>query len=153
MFFGDWVTTLSIFSFFIIIIIFFIFYILCLHSKWFSLSWLLPPHKFPKPSSLLPFSYQTPPTSLSLCSPTMLEQAFSGSRTTPSFFLGVIWYVNCVLGILSFWANFHLSVTVFHVYSFVIGLPHLGWYFPDFYHLSKNFMNSLFLIAEYYSIV
>jgi hypothetical protein len=28
--------------------------------------------------------------------------------------------------ILSFWANIHLSVSAYHVYSFVIGLPHSG---------------------------
>jgi hypothetical protein len=28
--------------------------------------------------------------------------------------------------ILSFWANLHLSVSAYHVCSFVIGLPHLG---------------------------
>ena len=38
-----------------------------------------------------------------------------------------IWYANCVLSIQSFWANIHLSVIAFHVYSFVIGLPHLEW--------------------------
>jgi hypothetical protein len=30
------------------------------------------------------------------------------------------------LGILSFWANIHLSVSAYHVCSFVIGLPHSG---------------------------
>jgi hypothetical protein len=43
-----------------------------------------------------------------------------------SFFLSFIWSVNCVLGIPSFWANIHLSVSVYHVCSFVIGLPHAG---------------------------
>jgi hypothetical protein len=28
--------------------------------------------------------------------------------------------------ILNFWANIHLSVSAYHVCSFVIGLPHLG---------------------------
>ena len=37
--------------------------------------------------------------------------------------------MNCILGIRSFWANIHLSVSVFHVCSFVIRLPHSGWYF------------------------
>jgi hypothetical protein len=35
-----------------------------------------------------------------------------------SFFLSFIWSVNCILGIPS------LSVSVYHVCSFVIGLPH-----------------------------
>ena len=32
-----------------------------------------------------------------------------------------------ILGILSFWANIHLSVSTYHVSSFVIGLPHSEW--------------------------
>jgi hypothetical protein len=35
-------------------------------------------------------------------------------------------FVSCILDILSFWANIHLSVTVYHVCSFVIGLLHSG---------------------------
>ena len=31
-----------------------------------------------------------------------------------------------ILCILSFWANIHLSVSTFHLSSFVIGLPHSG---------------------------
>jgi hypothetical protein len=41
-----------------------------------------------------------------------------------SFFLSFMWSVNCILGILSFWANILLSVTAYHVCSFVTGLPH-----------------------------
>ena len=43
-----------------------------------------------------------------------------------SFFLSFMWFVNCILGIPSFWVNIHLSVSAYHVCSFVIGLPHLG---------------------------
>ena len=43
-----------------------------------------------------------------------------------SFFLSFMCFANCILGILSFWANIHLSVSAYHVYSFVIGLPHSG---------------------------
>jgi hypothetical protein len=43
-----------------------------------------------------------------------------------SFFLSFMCFANCILGILSFWANIHLSVSAYHVCSFVIGLPHLG---------------------------
>jgi hypothetical protein len=43
-----------------------------------------------------------------------------------SFFLSFMCFVNCILGILSFWANIHLSVSAYHVCSFVIGLPHSG---------------------------
>jgi hypothetical protein len=31
-----------------------------------------------------------------------------------------------ILGILSFWANIHLSVSTYHLSSFVIGLPYSG---------------------------
>jgi hypothetical protein len=43
-----------------------------------------------------------------------------------SFFLSFMWSVNCILGIWSFGANIHLSVSAYHVCSFVIGLPHSG---------------------------
>jgi hypothetical protein len=35
--------------------------------------------------------------------------------------------VSYILVILRFWANIHLSVSTYHVTSFVIGLPHSGW--------------------------
>jgi hypothetical protein len=41
-----------------------------------------------------------------------------------SFFLSLMCFANCILGILSFWANVHISVSAYHVSSFVIGLPH-----------------------------
>jgi hypothetical protein len=44
-----------------------------------------------------------------------------------SFFLGFIWSVNCILGILSL-ANIHLSVKANHACSFVTELPYTGWY-------------------------
>ena len=40
------------------------------------------------------------------------------------FYLSFFWSVNCILGIPSFQANIHLSVSAYHVCSFVIGLPH-----------------------------
>jgi hypothetical protein len=43
-----------------------------------------------------------------------------------SFFLSFMCFANCILGILSFWANIHLSVSTYHGSSFVIGLPHSG---------------------------
>ena len=41
-------------------------------------------------------------------------------------FLIFLCFANCILGILSFWANIHLPVSAYHVSSFVIGLPHSG---------------------------
>jgi hypothetical protein len=32
-----------------------------------------------------------------------------------SFFLSSMSFENCILGILSFWANIHLSVSIYHV--------------------------------------
>ena len=40
-----------------------------------------------------------------------------------SSFLSFIWFVNYILDILSFWANIHLSVSAYHMCSYVIGLP------------------------------
>ena len=40
-------------------------------------------------------------------------------------------FANCILGILSFWANIILSVSAYQVTSFVIGLPYSGRYPPD----------------------
>jgi hypothetical protein len=41
-----------------------------------------------------------------------------------SSFLIFLCFANCILGILSFWANIHLSVSAYLGTSFVIGLPH-----------------------------
>jgi hypothetical protein len=43
-----------------------------------------------------------------------------------SFFLSFMWSVSCNLGIESFWANIHLSVSAYHVCSFVIGCLNQG---------------------------
>jgi hypothetical protein len=48
-----------------------------------------------------------------------------------SVFLIFMCFANCILGILSLWANSHLSVSACHVSSLVIGLPHSRWYPPD----------------------
>ena len=62
-----------------------------------------------------------------------------------SFFLIFMCFANCILGILSFWANIQLSVSSYHVCSFVIGLSHSGYSRST--NLSKNFINSLFFIV------
>ena len=48
------------------------------------------------------------------------------ASTLWSFFFSFMWSVNCISGISSFWANIHLSVSSYHVCSFVTGLPHSG---------------------------
>jgi hypothetical protein len=45
------------------------------------------------------------------------------------FFLSFICSVNCTLGILSFWGNIHLSLSIYYVCSFVTGLFHSKWCF------------------------
>jgi hypothetical protein len=41
-----------------------------------------------------------------------------------SLFLIFLCFANCILGVLCFWANIHLSVNAYLMTSFVIGLPH-----------------------------
>ena len=36
---------------------------------------------------------------------------------------------DCILDILSYWANIHLSLSKYHLCTFVTGLPLSGWYF------------------------
>jgi hypothetical protein len=45
------------------------------------------------------------------------------SKLWSSFFLSFLWSGNCILDILSFGANIHLSVSTYYVYSFGTGLP------------------------------
>jgi hypothetical protein len=48
------------------------------------------------------------------------------STLCSSLFLSFMCFANCILDILSFWANIHLSVNSYHVCSFVIELPYSG---------------------------
>jgi hypothetical protein len=41
-----------------------------------------------------------------------------------SLFLIFLCFANCILDVLCFWANIHLSMSVYLMTSFVIGLPH-----------------------------
>ena len=43
-----------------------------------------------------------------------------------SFISSFMRFANCILGILSFWVNIHLSVSAYLMTSFVIGLSHSG---------------------------
>ena len=43
-----------------------------------------------------------------------------------SFFLSIMWSVNCILGIPRFCATIHLPESAYHVCSFVTGLPNSG---------------------------
>jgi hypothetical protein len=51
------------------------------------------------------------------------------SKVSPlwsSFFLSFMSFANCIMGIIHFWANIHLSVSAYYVCSFMIGLPDSG---------------------------
>jgi hypothetical protein len=62
--------------------------------------------------------------SMSILFPILMRDKVS--RLWISFFLSFMCFANCILDILSFWANIHLSVNAYHVNFFVIGLPHSG---------------------------
>jgi hypothetical protein len=66
------------------------------------------------------------------------------SILSSSFFLIFMCFANYILGILSFWANIHLSVYSYHVSSF----SSLRMISSRCIHLSKNYIHSLFLIAK-----
>ena len=75
------------------------------------------------------FPFQVPP---SLYFPWLFFPLLSRTEASTLgslFFLHFIWSVSCVLGILIFLANIHLSVSTYHMCSFVTGLSHSGWYF------------------------
>ena len=50
------------------------------------------------------------------------------STLCSSFFVIFLCFANCILGILSFWANIQISLSVYHECSFVIGLPHSEYF-------------------------
>jgi hypothetical protein len=55
-----------------------------------------------------------------------IKQNLPFLRIEISKILSFMCFANCILGILSFWANIHLSVSTYCVSSYVIGLPHSG---------------------------
>ena len=63
-----------------------------------------------------------------------LKNVFLRKGKCPHFGLRSSWIscvrqvVSYILGILSFWANIHSSVSTYCASSFAIGLPHSGWY-------------------------
>ena len=73
------------------------------------------------PSDSAPhFASITP--SMSILFPLVRKIKVSTLRS--SFFLIFLCFANCILGVLCFWANIHLSVSAYLMTSFVIGLPH-----------------------------
>jgi hypothetical protein len=79
--------------------------------EWGSLWMVLPS------VSTLNFFSVTP--SMGILFPLLRRNEVSTLRS--SFFLKFLCFANCILGILSFWANIHLSVSAYHVCSFVTG--------------------------------
>ena len=84
-------------------------------SRWGSLWTIIPSVSVPHFVSVTPF--------MGILFPLLRKIKVS---TLWSSFLSFMLFVNCNLGIPSFWANIHLSVSAYHVCSFVIGLPHSG---------------------------
>jgi hypothetical protein len=78
--------------------------------RWGSLWIVIPPVSAPNFVSVTP--------SMGILFP--LLRRIEVSTLWSSFFLSFTCFANCLLGILSFWANIHLSVSVYHVCSFVI---------------------------------
>jgi hypothetical protein len=64
-----------------------------------------------------------------------------------SFFLSFMCFANCISGILSFLTNISLSVSAYRVF-FCVWVTSLRMISSRSIHLLKNFVNSLFLIAE-----
>ena len=62
-------------------------------------------------------------SSMGILSPILRRNELS---TLWSSFLIFLCFADFILGILSFWANVHLSVSTYHLISFDIGLPHSG---------------------------
>jgi hypothetical protein len=54
----------------------------------------------------------------------ILRRGGEVSTLWSSFFFSFMCFANSILGILSFCANIQLSVSAYHLSSFVIGLPH-----------------------------
>jgi hypothetical protein len=59
-------------------------------------------------------------------SPSKKDQS---THTLVFLLIELMWSVNCILVIWSFWASIHLPVSACRVSSFAIGLPHSVWYF------------------------
>jgi hypothetical protein len=92
-----------------------------LHVQFQILSCLFTP-----PSFSITYPLFLPPPTIVLSTPHCRTEAFTPCS---SLCLCFTWSVSCIMGIVSFWASIHFLVSAYHVCSFVIGLPHWGWYF------------------------
>jgi hypothetical protein len=82
-----------------------------------------PAPPFPTTSPLLQ-SFLPPSTSHDYFAP--LLSGFQVSTFGPSFLLNFLWSMGCIIGILNFWCNVQVSVSLYHAWSFGSGLPHSG---------------------------
>jgi hypothetical protein len=82
------------------------------------------PHYFLPLPSLSQISHSLPPMII-LFPPQCWNEA---STPWSSFLLSSVWSLVCIMGIVSFWANIHSSVSTYHVCSFVSGLPHSEYF-------------------------
>jgi hypothetical protein len=73
----------------------------------------------------------------------------------PYFFLSFIWLVNCILGILSFWANVHLLVSTHRVCVCVCVCVFCDWVtslrmtFSSSIHVAGNIKKQLASFLHY----
>ena len=104
--------------------------------RWGSLCMVIP--------SVTALNFVSVPPSMAILFP--LLRMIEGSTLQSSFFSSFINFTNYILDIPNFWANTHLSEV--HIMCVLLLLGYL-----IFSHFPKNFINSLFLIAEWYSIV
>ena len=74
------------------------------------------------------FSFDSAPHFVPIIPPVSIPFPLLRSIHTLNFLLDVYMVCECILDILNFSANIHLSVSTHHVWYFVIWLPHSGWY-------------------------
>ena len=92
------------------------------------LVWCLQFHLIFSPSSLPPRSSLLPPAMVILIAPQGRNEV---AMPWAPFLIISTMSVGCIMDIVNFRANIHLSVNTYHVCSFVSGLPQSGWYFLD----------------------
>ena len=74
------------------------------------------------------FPFDSAPHFVPIIPPVSIPFPLLRSIHTLNFLLDVYMVCECILDILNFSANIHLSVSTHHVWYFVIWLPHSGWY-------------------------
>jgi hypothetical protein len=65
-----------------------------------------------------------------------------------SFLLSFMWSMNCILNIPSFWANIHLSVSAYHVCSYLTQ-DDIFWFHPFAWEFHKFIIFILFVECDF----